>query len=301
MINWLHNFNPQALLVSFGPFHIYWYGLFMVSGILIALGTSSILAKYYKIKADTLLDLAFWLIINGLIGARLYDVLLELSYYKSNPLDIFKIWQGGLAIHGAIIAGLITTYFFARKHKISLWTLSALIVPGLALAQAIGRWGNYFNQELFGLPTSLPWGIPISILNRPIAYLDYDYFQKTMDISAISFHKVMQVAKKMDAINEWGSILALSYIAAQRTLVGYNDMADAKSILESIARSFGYIYGREKNVRINTISQSPTKTTAGSAIKGMDGLVDFTDRMSPGKCHCRGMCGFFSCSFLRSE
>jgi enoyl-[acyl-carrier protein] reductase I len=111
--------------------------------------------------------------------------------------------------------------------------------------------------------------------------LDYDYFMKTIDISALSFHKMLQVAKKMDAINEWGSILALSYIAAQRTLVGYNDMADAKSLLESIARSFGYIYGREKNVRINTISQSPTRTTAGSAIKGMDGLVDFTERMSP--------------------
>jgi enoyl-[acyl-carrier protein] reductase I len=111
--------------------------------------------------------------------------------------------------------------------------------------------------------------------------LDYDYFMKTIDVSALSFHKMLQVAKKMDAINNWGSILALTYIAAQRTLVGYNDMADAKSILESIARSFGYIYGREKNVRINTISQSPTKTTAGSAIKGMDGLVDFTDRMSP--------------------
>lgn len=111
--------------------------------------------------------------------------------------------------------------------------------------------------------------------------LDYDYFLKTIDVSALSFHKMLQVAKKMDAINDWGSVLALSYIAAQRTLVGYNDMADAKSLLESIARSFGYIYGREKNVRINTISQSPTKTTAGSAIKGMDGLVDFTDRMSP--------------------
>ena len=111
--------------------------------------------------------------------------------------------------------------------------------------------------------------------------LDYNYFMKTIDVSALSFHKMLQVAKKMDAINDWGSILALSYIAAQRTLVGYNDMADAKSLLESIARSFGYIYGREKNVRINTISQSPTKTTAGSAIKGMDGLVDFTDRMSP--------------------
>ena len=111
--------------------------------------------------------------------------------------------------------------------------------------------------------------------------LDYDFFLKTIDISALSFHKMLQVAKKQDAINEWGSVLALSYIAAQRTLVGYNDMADAKSLLESIARSFGYIYGREKNIRINTISQSPTRTTAGSGIKGMDGLIDFTDRMSP--------------------
>ena len=111
--------------------------------------------------------------------------------------------------------------------------------------------------------------------------LDYDYFLKTIDISALSFHKMLQVAKKMDAINEWGSVLALSYIAAQRTLVGYNDMADAKALLESISRSFGYIYGREKSIRINTISQSPTKTTAGSGIKGVDGLIDFTERMSP--------------------
>lgn len=111
--------------------------------------------------------------------------------------------------------------------------------------------------------------------------LDYDFFQKTIDISALSFHKMLQVAKKMDAISEWGSVLALSYIAAQRTLVGYNDMADAKALLESIARSFGYIYGREKHIRVNTISQSPTRTTAGSGIKGIDGLLDFTDRMSP--------------------
>ncbi|MEI7498836.1 MAG: SDR family oxidoreductase [Bacteroidota bacterium] len=111
--------------------------------------------------------------------------------------------------------------------------------------------------------------------------VDYDYFHKTIDISALSFHKMLQVAKKLDAINDWGSVLALSYIAAQRTLVGYNDMADAKALLESIARSFGYIYGREKHIRINTISQSPTRTTAGSGIKGIDGLLDFTERMSP--------------------
>lgn len=111
--------------------------------------------------------------------------------------------------------------------------------------------------------------------------LDYGFLDKTLDISAVSFHKILQVAKKMDAINEWGSVVALSYIAAQRTLYGYNDMADAKALLESIARSFGYIYGREKNVRINTISQSPTKTTAGSGVKGIEKLFDFAERMSP--------------------
>jgi enoyl-[acyl-carrier protein] reductase I len=111
--------------------------------------------------------------------------------------------------------------------------------------------------------------------------LDYDFLTKTLDISAVSFHKVLQTAKKLDAINEWGSVLALSYVAAQRTMFEYNDMADAKAMLESIARSFGYIYGREKRIRINTISQSPTMTTAGSGIKGFDSLVDFAERMSP--------------------
>jgi len=111
--------------------------------------------------------------------------------------------------------------------------------------------------------------------------LDYQNFHKTLDISAMSFHKIMQVARKMDAIKDWGSIIALSYVAAQRTLYGYNDMADAKSLLESIARSFGYIFGRDKNIRVNTISQSPTRTTAGSGVKGIDSLIDFTDRMSP--------------------
>lgn len=111
--------------------------------------------------------------------------------------------------------------------------------------------------------------------------LDYDFLHKTLDISAISFHKLLQTCWKLDAINPWGSVVALSYIAAQRTLYGYNDMADAKALLESIARSFGYIYGRERRVRINTVSQSPTETTAGSGVMGFDALVDFSDRMSP--------------------
>ena len=120
-------------------------------------------------------------------------------------------------------------------------------------------------------------------VRKGLAYdeLNYNYFLRTLDISALSFHKLLLYARKHDAINEWGSVVALSYIAAQRTLVGYNDMGDAKALLESIARSFGYIYGRDKKIRINTVSQSPTLTTAGSGIKGIDTLFDFTDRMSP--------------------
>jgi len=116
---------------------------------------------------------------------------------------------------------------------------------------------------------------------RHYSDLDYDFLSKTLDVSAISFHKVLQSARKLDALNPWSSVLALSYVASQRTFYGYNDMADAKSLLESIARSFGYIYGRERNVRINTISQSPTPTTAGNGIKMFDSLLDFSERMSP--------------------
>ena len=111
--------------------------------------------------------------------------------------------------------------------------------------------------------------------------LDYNWLNKTLDISAISFHKMLQAAKRVDAIAEYGSVVALTYVASHRTFFGYNDMADAKSLLESIARSFGYIYGREKNVRINTISQSPTATTAGKGIKDIDNMMDFADKMSP--------------------
>lgn len=115
----------------------------------------------------------------------------------------------------------------------------------------------------------------------PYEQTNYENMLKTFDISALSFHRVLQTAYKFDAIKEWGSVIALSYVAAQRTLSGYNDMGDAKALLESIARSFGYIYGRDKKVRINTVSQSPTATTAGSGIHGFESLIDFSERMSP--------------------
>jgi enoyl-[acyl-carrier protein] reductase I len=117
--------------------------------------------------------------------------------------------------------------------------------------------------------------------NLPYTDLNYDFYHKSLDVSAMSLHKMLSVAKKLDAINEWGSVVALSYIAAQRTFSFYNDMAEAKAMLESIVRSFGYHYGKAKKVRVNSISQSPTKTTAGSGIKGFESFFDFADTMSP--------------------
>lgn len=120
-------------------------------------------------------------------------------------------------------------------------------------------------------------------VRKNIEYTDtnYDNFHKTLDISALSLHRVLQTAIKVDALNEWSSVVGLSYIAAQRTFPGYNDMADAKALLESIARSFGYHYGFAKKVRVNTVSQSPTVTTAGSGVSGFDVFYSYAEKMSP--------------------
>ena len=116
---------------------------------------------------------------------------------------------------------------------------------------------------------------------RAYTELDYGFTQKTLDISSLSLHRVLRTAWDMDAISEWGSVVALTYIAAQRVFPDYNEMADAKALLESIARSFGYHFGVKKKVRINTVSQSPTRTTAGSGVKGFDAFVSYAEKMSP--------------------
>ena len=116
---------------------------------------------------------------------------------------------------------------------------------------------------------------------RAYTDLNYDFYHKTMDISAMSLHRVLQTCYKMDALNEWASVVALTYIAAQRTYTGYGDMAEAKAMLESIARSFGHHYGEHKKVRVNTVSQSPTVTTAGSGVEGFDDFISNADKLSP--------------------
>lgn len=163
--------------------------------------------------------------------------------------------------------------------------IGATVVPADATSEEDLEQVFRVAMETFGRPVDFVLhsiGISPNVRKgRTYDNLDYKYLQTTLDISAISFHKMLQTAKKLDAIAEGGSVVALTYIAAQRTFLGYGDMADAKSLLESIARSFGYYYGREKGVRINTVSQSPTMTTAGSGVKGMTDLLDFAEDLSP--------------------
>ena len=163
--------------------------------------------------------------------------------------------------------------------------IGATVVPADATSEEDLEQVFRVAMETFGRPVDFVLhsiGMSPNVRKgRTYDNLDYKYLQTTLDISAISFHKMLQIAKKLDAIAEGGSVVALTYIAAQRTFLGYGDMADAKSLLESIARSFGYYYGREKGVRINTVSQSPTMTTAGSGVKGMTDLLDFAEDLSP--------------------
>lgn len=217
MFSFLHNFIPSPTLVSFGPIHIYWYGLFIVLAILTAMFITVKLAKKSNIDPDIIYDLAFWLVLGGILGARIYDVLLELPYYAIHPLNVFKIWQGGLAIHGAIIAGMIIIWRYSRKLKINFFHLAGLIVPGLALAQAIGRWGNYFNQELFGYPTKLPWGIYISPANRPAIFSKVEYFHPTFLYESIGclliFLFLLFLVKKINEKNlDKFFYISLSYL-----------------------------------------------------------------------------------------
>ncbi len=186
MLNFFQSFNPDPILFYWNGIKVHWYGFLIVIGIILATSIAIKLASYYKISKELILDLVFWLIIGGVVGARIYHIGLEYNYYLNNPWETFKIWEGGLAIHGAIIAGIIILLLFARfssglseNYKKNFWLLASIAAPCLMLSQAIGRWGNYFNQELFGRPTDLPWGIAIDVANRPLNYLESEYFHPT--------------------------------------------------------------------------------------------------------------------------
>ncbi len=171
--------SPGPTLFERGPLAIRWYGVLIASAVLIGVNLSQFLATRRKVNPDLISDLAIWLVIAAIPAARLYYVAFEWERYAQQPGEIFAIWHGGIAIHGAILGGLVATVIFARWRQISFWQLADLVAPSLILGQAIGRWGNFFNSEAFGAPTDLPWRLLIPSGNRPPGYEAIAYYHPT--------------------------------------------------------------------------------------------------------------------------
>lgn len=171
--------HSQIICTIFGV-KIYFYGVILA--LAISIGTivaNSLGEKYFQLKKDTIIDLAPYLVVFGIIGARLYYCCLNHDFYLRFPTEILAIRHGGISIHGAILGGFLGLVIFAKKHKIPILKLSDVSALGLILAQAIGRWGNFFNSEAFGRPTNLPWKLYIAPQYRPIPYTDVEYFHPT--------------------------------------------------------------------------------------------------------------------------
>lgn len=171
--------SPGAIALQLGPLTIHWYGVIIGVGILLCYGYVLLELKRRRMDPKPVDDMAFWLILSGVLGARLYYVIFNASYFWEHPAEILQIWKGGLAIHGALLGGAAAYFFFCFRHKLS-WLLYAdIMMPGILFAQALGRWGNFFNSEAFGRPTDLPWKLFIPEENRPEQYVDFSYFHPT--------------------------------------------------------------------------------------------------------------------------
>lgn len=171
--------SPGPILFEIGFISLRWYGFLIASAVIIGVIIAQNLGKYRNIDPDLISDLVIWLVIGAIPAARIYYVLFEWKNYAQHPQDIIAIWQGGIAIHGAIIGGVIASFIFAKINRQSFWELTDIVAPSLILGQAIGRWGNFFNSEAFGIPTNLPWKLYIPPQNRPIQYINFEYFHPT--------------------------------------------------------------------------------------------------------------------------
>ena len=203
--------------------------------------------------------------------------------------DMSIAWKVAEEAHAAGAKFVLTNAPIAMRmgeiNKLAEKCDNALIIPADAtknedLEQLFTQATEYLGGKIDFVLHSIGMS-PNVRKNKHYTDPNYDWYHQTMDVSAISLHRTLSTAMKLDAINDWGSVVALTYIAAQRVFPDYNDMADAKSLLESITRSFGYHYGEQKKVRVNTISQSPTVTTAGSGVKGFNEFINFSEEMSP--------------------
>ena len=171
--------SPGEIAFSVFGFSVYWYGIIMAIAVFVGVLCANFLSKKTELPHNFFIDYSPLIIIVGLLGARLYYCLLNFEYYWANPLEIFDIRQGGLSIHGMLIIGILLVYYLARKYKLSFLKMADILACSVALAQSIGRWGNFFNSEAFGRPTNSDWGLFIPIDKRPELYISSELFHPT--------------------------------------------------------------------------------------------------------------------------
>jgi phosphatidylglycerol---prolipoprotein diacylglyceryl transferase len=171
--------SPGPLLFQLGPFSLRWYGLLIAIAVLLGLLLATRLGRQRGIEPALIADLLPILVLAAVVGARIYYVTFEWRQYQLNWLDALAVWRGGIAIHGALIGGTLAVILYCRWRRIAFWNLLDVLLPSVALGQAIGRWGNFFNSEAFGLPTDLPWKLTIPFANRPVEFLDHSTFHPT--------------------------------------------------------------------------------------------------------------------------
>ena len=206
--------HSQIICTIFG-IHIYFYGVILATAIITGTFVADYIgSKFFNLRKETVIDMSPYLVIAGIIGARLYYCLLNYDFYLRFPTEILAIRHGGISIHGAIIGGFIGLFIFAKRHNISIPKLCDVSSIGLILAQSIGRWGNFFNSEAFGTPTNLPWKLYIAEQYRPIPYTNFEYFHPTFlyesILNLIIFLILLSLVKKQK-FNRDGNI-ALLYL-----------------------------------------------------------------------------------------
>ncbi len=206
--------SPGAVALQLGPITIRWYGLLIASAVLIGTLLAQREARRRGEDPEPLINLAMIAIIAGLVGARLYYVLFNWDYYGAHPLKIVAVWEGGLAIHGGLIGGIGVGGILAWRRRLPVFTYLDVVAPSLALGQAIGRWGNFFNEEAFGTPTDLPWKLYISASHRPPHLAEYDYFHPTFLYESmwdlVVFALLFFVLRKR--LEPYGGALFLGYL-----------------------------------------------------------------------------------------
>src|SRR5712692_4872558 len=171
--------SPGAIAIQLGPISIRWYGILMATAIMVGFWLADRQAQSEKLPADNLMRVAQWAVVASFVGARLYEVMFTWEYYGQHPNKIIAVWEVGLAIHGGLILGPIVGVWLARRWRLPILKCLDVVAPSIAIGQAIGRWGNFFNEEAFGRPTDLPWKLYISPAQRPLGLQQYEYFHPT--------------------------------------------------------------------------------------------------------------------------